>query len=197
MDQLRQLWRRLLAWSLIGSSLLPLQGFAQSDPISAGTASDQARAFDFILGAWHVNNHFLVKRLQHSNQWVDFESTTDESVLPTNSGNIEVYKTDHWPGFVGMAVRLYDPETKQWTIYWTDNRFSRGILQPPLTGTFKDGLGVFEGDDSFHGTPIIVRYTWQSVDHDHARWTQAFSTDHGKAWETNWIMEFTRMTATP
>jgi hypothetical protein len=194
MNEMRRMGNWLLTWGL-ACGVLPTQAFAQSAPVTAGTASDQASAFDFIIGTWHVNNHFLVKRLQHSDQWLDFESTTDERELPTDTGNIETYRTSHWPDFVGMAVRLYNPETRQWIIYWTDNRFSRGVLQPPVTGTFKDGLGVFEGNDSFSGRPIIVRYTWQSIDHDHARWTQAFSADQGQSWETNWIMEFTRMAA--
>ena len=185
----------LLVLSLLGT-LLPLRGFAQPGHHTAVSKPklgySQAGAFDFILGAWAVSNHFLVKRLQHSHQWIDFESTTLESALPTGTGNTEIYRTNHWPDFVGMAERLYNPQTGQWSIYWTDNRFSRGMLQPPVTGTFKDGLGVFEGKDSFNGTSIIVRYTWRSIDHDHAHWTQAFSTDEGRSWETNWIMEFTR-----
>jgi len=157
-------------------------------------ARGQAYAFDFILGTWKVSNQRLAKRLQHSHQWIDFESTDVQRKLPTGLGNIEVYKTSYWPNFVGMSLLLYNPDTHQWTIYWTDNRFSRGVLQPPVAGSFNNGVGIFLGKDSFNGIPIIVRYTWRSLDHDHARWTQAFSTDHGKSWETNWIMHFTRTT---
>ncbi len=35
-----------------------------------------------------------------------------------------------------------------------------------------------------------VRYTWNKVDDDHARWEQAFSYDN-RTWETNWTADFT------
>ncbi|HEY7888677.1 MAG TPA: hypothetical protein VIC29_10675 [Steroidobacteraceae bacterium] len=153
----------------------------------------QARAFDFLMGTWSVQNRSLAQRLQHSHEWLKFRSTASESPLRTGTGNLEYYTTNHWPDFVGMALRLYDPKTGGWRIYWSDNRFSRGVLQPPLTGSFQGGRGVFEGADHFNGIPIVVRYTWRSFDHDHARWSQAFSRDKGATWETNWIMDFTRI----
>ncbi|HJQ37589.1 MAG TPA: DUF1579 domain-containing protein, partial [Thermoanaerobaculia bacterium] len=51
-----------------------------------------------------------------------------------------------------------------------------------------DGVGHFEGDDHHEGTPVRVRFTWTQE----PRWEQAFSTDGGATWETNWIMRFTR-----
>ena len=41
-----------------------------------------------------------------------------------------------------------------------------------------------------------VRWLAQTATHgdtDHARWEQAFSEDGGQTWETNWIMESTRI----
>jgi len=167
---------------------------ADASAVAASAASDtQAHAFDFLMGTWRVQNRLLAKRLQHSHQWLQFQSTDVESPLPTGTGNLEYYLTDHWPNFVGMGLRLYDPQTRKWTIYWTDNRFSSGVLQPPVTGDFHDGRGVFEGPDHLNTIPIIVRYTWRSSDHDHAHWTQAFSRDNGRSWEVNWIMDFTRI----
>src|SRR5690348_3190916 len=94
----------------------------------------QARAFDFLMGTWKVQNTFLVKRLQHSHQWLKFQASDIESPLRTGTGNLEYYLTNQWPGLVGMALRLYDPHARKWTIYWSDNRFSRGVLQPPVSG---------------------------------------------------------------
>jgi hypothetical protein len=64
-------------------------------------------------------------------------------------------------------------------------------LEPPVVGGFDGAIGHFEGTDTDTGVPIDVRFTWTVIDADHARWQQAFSRD-GAAWETNWIMEFTR-----
>jgi hypothetical protein len=175
----------------------PLMASLSVAPITQAATSPayeeaQAHAFDFLMGTWKVQNTFLAKRLQHSRQWLKFKATDIESPLRTGTGNLEYYLTNHWPGFVGMGLRLYDSTTNEWRIYWSDNRFSRGVLQPPVIGTFHNGRGVFEGPDHFGGVPIIVRYTWRSVDHDHARWSQAFSRDDGHTWEVNWIMAFTR-----
>ena len=42
------------------------------------------------------------------------------------------------------------------------------------------------------GRPIRVRYRWTVLGDDACRWDQAFSTDKGGTWETNWIADFTR-----
>jgi hypothetical protein len=38
-----------------------------------------------------------------------------------------------------------------------------------------------------------VRYRWSDISATTARWEQAFSTDKGETWETNWIMRSTRV----
>ncbi|MHB8812445.1 MAG: hypothetical protein ACYDAE_04190 [Steroidobacteraceae bacterium] len=181
--------------SLLGC-LAALAAGAANEPAEAvnhSSGAAQAHAFDFLMGNWSVHNTFLAKRLQHSHQWLQFQAIDTEAPLHTGTGNLEYYTTSHWPGFVGMGLRLYDPQAGKWRIYWSDNRFSRGVLQPPVEGSFHGGRGVFEGPDDFNGISIVVRYTWRSVDRDHARWTQSFSRDDGRTWETNWIMAFTRM----
>lgn len=67
------------------------------------------------------------------------------------------------------------------------------MLQPAVFGAFADGVGTFEGDDTLHGRPIRVRQLWTGVDTATPRWEQAFSGDGGKTWETNWVMDFSRM----
>lgn len=167
---------------------------ANASPGAGSTVVDtQAHAFDFLMGTWAVQNQLLAVRLQHSHEWLRFPSTDCESPLRTGTGNLEYYLSSHWPDFVGMGLRLYDPQTHKWAIYWSDNRFSRGVLQPPVIGDFHDGRGLFEGPDHLNTVPIIVRYTWRSADHDHARWSQAFSRDNGRSWEVNWIMDLTRI----
>jgi hypothetical protein len=177
------------AW--LGALVFSFPVFADTKP-AAGDA--QAHAFDFLMGDWTIENMFLAKRLQHSHEWLRFHATDVERPLRTGSGNLEYYSTAHWPDFIGMSLRLYDPHTRQWTIYWSDNRFSAGVLQPPVKGVFDHGRGVFEGPDHFGKAAITVRYTytWHGNDPNHVRWTQAFSPDNGKTWETNWIMDFTR-----
>ena len=105
-------------------------------------------------------------------------------------GNEDVFRTDHDGGFVGMSFRFFDPETKQWSIYWADSR-RPGLLDPPVLGSFSGDTGVFEGDDTFDGRPILVRFIWSGVTTPTPRWEQSFSDDGGETWETNWVMDFT------
>jgi hypothetical protein len=89
-----------------------------------------------------------------------------------------------------MSFRFFDPEKKRWSIYWADSRRC-GELDPPVLGSFSGDTGVFVGEDTFEGRPILVRYVWSSVTTPKPRWEQAFSEDDGESWETNWVMDFT------
>jgi hypothetical protein len=66
-------------------------------------------------------------------------------------------------------------------------------LQPPLVGKFENGIGTFFADDTFNGQAIRVRFIWNEITEDSARWEQAFSPDGGATWEVNWVMWFKRM----
>jgi hypothetical protein len=61
-----------------------------------------------------------------------------------------------------------------------------------VVGAFENGVGTFYGRDQHNGTPVLARFIWSDIRRDSARWQQAFSTDEGKTWETNWIMHMTR-----
>jgi hypothetical protein len=61
----------------------------------------------------------------------------------------------------GLTLRTFDSQKHQWSIYW-DN-----------------------------GRPVKVRFTWNKIDQNHARWEQAFSYDN-RTWETNWTADFER-----
>jgi hypothetical protein len=91
-----------------------------------------------------------------------------------------------------MSFRFFDLETRLWSIYWADSRRT-GLLDPPVVGSFASGVGIFEGGDTFNGQSIRVRYTWSRTNTEWPRWEQAFSPDRGKTWETNWIMDATRV----
>ena len=63
---------------------------------------------------------------------------------------------------------------------------------PPLIGGFSDGIGTFFAEEEFENTPILVRFLWTNMSNEYANWAQAFSTDKGDTWETNWTIAFTR-----
>lgn len=157
---------------------------------AAERGGDRARDFDFWMGRWSIHNRRLRERLKGSTEWDEFASTCVAHPLPGGLGNEDEYRTDFAGGFVGMSFRFFNRATNQWAIYWADSR--RGVLDPPVVGTFSGDTGIFEGTDTFEGRPIRVRFTWSLVTTASPRWEQAFSADGGKTWETNWVMEMTR-----
>jgi hypothetical protein len=199
----------LLIFGATGSITSLAQTSLSQAASKSGAAGEPAglHDFDFIYGKWRMPNQRLTKRLAGSHDWVDFISCDEASPLPGGVGDIDYYKTSYWKDFVGMTVRTFDPKTGLWRIYWVDNTFSEGVIQPPVVGKFNGNVGIFEGPDTFNGMPIIVRYTWtvnpQGVSGTAkweqalnpkgapvvATWEQAFSTDGGKTWETNWYNE--------
>jgi hypothetical protein len=162
---------------------------------NASAARDGSHDFDFIYGRWRMPNRRLKKRLAGSHDWATFITCDVGRPLPGGIGDIDYWKTDYWKNFVGVTVRTYDPKSGLWRLYWVDNTFSGGVIQPPVVGKFHGNTGVFEGPDTYDGKPIVVRFTW-TINPKGSRvvatWSQAFSADGGKTWEVNWYNEFIR-----
>jgi hypothetical protein len=146
--------------------------------------------FDFLVGTWDSVQRRLVKPLAGSSEWDEFTGRTRCYRMFDGAANVdEVTFPDK--GYSGVSVRLLNPETDEWSIYWANSR--NGILAlPPVVGRFVDGVGEFFSEEDWEGRPIVVRYRWFDITDTSARWAQAFSTDKGKTWETNWDAEFTR-----
>ena len=92
------------------------------------------------------------------------------------------------------AFRSFDPATRTWAIWWLDGRTPHH-LDVPVIGCFSGGEGTFFADDTFEGNPIKVRFIWKENPGSEPTWEQAFSSDVGATWETNWTMKFKRSTA--
>jgi hypothetical protein len=182
----------LLAAIVMATSAHAAQDHTQPAP---ARVRDGSHDFDFLYGKWRMPNHRLVKRLVGSHQWDDFVTCDEGKPLPGGIGDMDIMRANYWPDFVGVTVRTYDAQTGLWRLYWVDNQFSHGVMDPPVVGKFNGNVGVFKGDATFNGKPIIMRFIWtlspkgsQTV----AKWEQAFSADGGKTWETNWRNELIR-----
>jgi hypothetical protein len=156
-------------------------------------ASDGRHDFDFIHGRWRVQNERLRERLTGSSDWEVFNALDECRPLLDGLGNLEEFHTEWNGGFEGLALRLYDLEAKEWRIHWASNR--SGVLDPPVSGRFEDGVGTFHGIDQHEGRPVKVRFQWSHASVNSAHWQQAFSIDDGATWETNWHMWFRRLDA--
>jgi hypothetical protein len=110
---------------------------------TATPARDGSHDFDFQTGHWRIRNHRLKERLQGCTEWETFEATQETRLLPGGLGNVDTFLTEHWPGFAGMSLRLYNPSTRKWSIYWVSNRM--GALEPPVVGSFENGIRSLRG----------------------------------------------------
>jgi hypothetical protein len=150
------------------------------------------RDFDFWMGRWSCRNRWLRERLVGSTEWEEFDSTVVARRTLDGIGNEDMFRTDHAGGFTGMSFRFFDPASGVWSIYWADSR-RPGLLDPPVLGGFDGDAGIFEGDDEWDHRPVRVRFTWSRITTPTPRWEQAFSAHGGETWETNWVMDFTRV----
>ncbi len=145
--------------------------------------------FDFLAGTWDVANRRLRTRHEGCTDWDEFPG---RSTMRPHLGGLANVDEIAFPtkGWSGMTVRLFDLEARQWGIWWVNSR--DGKLQAPVFGGFRGDVGEFLGEDLDEGRPVQVRYRWTRQGPDAARWEQAFSTDAGLTWETNWVMDLKR-----
>jgi hypothetical protein len=150
--------------------------------------------FDFLIGHHQVHHRKLRTRLNNCTQWDEFEGTHEMRTLLDGMGNLETHymqPADANP-VEGMALRLFNPVTRLWSIYWADNQ--RATLDVPVIGSFENKIGHFFARDTFNGKPITIQFLWDATNPDRPVWSQAFSPDKGKTWEWNWYMYFRRDT---
>lgn len=166
----------------------------QDAPEAQASASHD---FDFLVGSWVVQHRKLRLRLAHSDEWETFSGTCDMRMLLGGAANVDdnVLRTPEGM-YTAASLRAFDAVTKKWSIWWLDGRHP-DQLDSPVTGEFRNGVGLFFGDDTLNGKPIKVRFMWSGITPNSARWQQALSADGGKTWETNWVMDFTRASGAP
>ena len=142
--------------------------------------------FEYLTGKWLMKHKMLKKRFQKNNEWVEFESTDENFGTMLNGlGNTDIYRAtlDGKP-FEGFTLRLFNPKTKLWSLYWVAS--NTGVLDPPVVGSFEGNIGRFYCNDVYQGKPIIMMFAWDKTNPEEPVWYQAFSPDNGKTWEWNW-----------
>lgn len=167
-------------------------GKAHSEGIIASATSSQ-NDFDFLVGKWKVHNRRLKTGLNNSTEWIEFDAFAECRKILNGFGNIDSFQTvfDGKP-YEGMALRLFNPKTRLWSIYWANADMV--VLDVPQVGSFENKIGRFYARDILEGRGIIVQYYWDVTSPKAPSWSQAFSPDNGQTWEWNWYMTFHRQT---
>jgi len=176
-----------------------------SQPASAQTATPSSAAttqlhdgqhdFDFEIGSWKIHLKRLKDLLASSTTWVEFDGTSVTRKIWDGRGNFEEFETDSAGGHIeGLTLRVYNPETHQWSIYWANSK-DPNLGQPitPMVGEFKNGIGQFYDQELWNGRSVFVRFIWSNITANSAHFEQSYSDDGGKTWEVNWITDQTRV----
>jgi hypothetical protein len=180
-------------------SLCIVQGHAfQTSSTSSSptgkTQRDGAHDFDFLIGNWKAHVRRLPDRLDGSNTWDVYDGISNHKKILDSNANFEEFEVDSPEKHLhikAQTLRLYNPESHQWSIYLLD--LDKGELSlPPVVGQFTGNQGEFFHQEDFKGRVILVRYVWLNISPRSARMEQSFSPDGGKTWEVNWICELSR-----
>jgi hypothetical protein len=165
----------------------PLRTNAAGELLIEASPTSSVSDFDYLVGKWKLTNKKLKCRLNGCTEWSPvFESYVDMEKVLGGMGNTDQYfENVSGKPFRGLALRLFDPTTRLWSIYWVDG--SRGTMDPPVVGSFSGGVGHFFGRDTYQGRPIVVVFRWDVRNPEFPVWSQAFSADGGKTWEWNSI----------
>lgn len=183
----------LITLVLVALFSVALQAQTTSDPANL-PQRDGSHDFDFLIGDWKAHVRRLPDRLNNSNAWDEYDGISNHHKLLDSNANFEQFEVtspDKKLHIKAQTLRLYNPTTRQWSIYLID--LDNGTLDtPPVVGGFTGKRGEFFHQETFKGRTILVRYVWLDLSPKSARMEQSYSPDGGKTWEVNWICELSR-----
>jgi hypothetical protein len=150
-----------LAAIIVFGAPISTAGAVQPEPAIApasatattGAVHDGSHDFDFPIGDWKAPVRVLRDRLNRSNDRVVYEGTSKHKKLLDSNANFEdfdAFSTQLNKRNKGQTLRLYNPETRQWSINLLDvDQGTPGL--PPVTGEFAGKSGEFYNQDTYKG----------------------------------------------
>lgn len=182
----------------IGAALIALPASTRAaNPQSAAQHAaihDGQHDFDYLLGSWKIHLRRRLNPLTGSNRWVEFDGTVVCRKIWAGRGELEQFDVDNPEKHIvihGLTIRLYDRDSGQWHIYWS-NADKGTIDWPPMEGHFTAGRGEFYDQEDHDGKLVLVRFIWTRTNTQSPHFEQSFSGDWGKTWEVNWITDQTK-----
>ena len=157
----------------------------------AASKNSSRHDFDFLLGGWKIRNRKLQRPLAGCDKWDEFEATHDFHRILLGLGNFDIFSAElDGKPFEGFTLRLFDPKTRLWTIYWADSKAV--ALDSGKVGSFDGDIGEFFAREMLDGKDIIVKFHWDKRAPEAPVYSAAFSADGGRTWEWNWFAYFER-----
>jgi putative component of membrane protein insertase Oxa1/YidC/SpoIIIJ protein YidD len=93
--------------------------------------------------------------------------------------------------FEFLNLRLYNPQTHQWSDYFATSR--DGTFFKPMIGEFKNGRGEFFFQEKLDGHAMFFRSVISDITPGSCRFEDAFSDNGGKTWKVKGIAIDTRV----
>jgi len=102
----------------------PQHGAAQQNSGASSTTQEPARDgqhdFDWDMGTWKTHQRRLMRPLTGSTEWVEYNGT-DVVRKIWDGANQGIVEADGSAGHLEiLTLRLYDPQTHQWNIYFSN-----------------------------------------------------------------------------
>jgi hypothetical protein len=194
MDVAERVAKLVLAAAIcVTPTIIPASAL-QSAASGRASPRDGQHDFDWEMGQWATNVRVLRNPLSGAPpDWAEFRGTSIvKPILGGRANSVELSVKNDKGTIEGVALRLYNPEARQWSLNYASLR--GGVLTAPVYGGFDGkGRGLFYGQDTLEGRVILVRFAITVVSPQEARFEQGYSADGGVTWETNWIAVDTRI----
>ena len=184
-----------LVTAVLVAVLFSIAGMLEAQDATAPAMTplrDGHRDFQFLLGKWKYRLKRLQNPLTGSKSWIEFDGVGTCREIWNGSAQIEEAEFNGPSGKIqGMMVRLYNPQSHQWSLNWVNA--AKGTFDIPTIGSFKDGVGEFYDQEPYNGRTILVRYIWSKTTTTSPHFEQSYSEDGGKTWEVNWVTDQVRV----
>jgi hypothetical protein len=125
----------------------------QGNVSQASEERDGQRDFDFHFGTWKTHVRRLLRPLSGSTTWAEYEGTSTVREVWDGRASLFELDVDGPEGRIeGVGLRLYNPQSRQWSLNWANPndgiiiRSGKPIATSiPLRGSFGPELDSHSG----------------------------------------------------
>lgn len=163
---MRQLFKFLVLAAALNFSIAQSLAQQNQQTDNKPCSSAEARQFDFWLGEWEV---FAGGKLAGRNK-----------ISSASGGCALLEEYEGVKGYQGKSLNFYNTGIGKWQQLWVGS--AGDILL--LTGDYKDGKMVLEGESTQQDTKVLDRITWHNNSAEGTvRQVWEKSSDEGKTWK--------------
>ena len=115
--------RRHIIPLLAAATLAATTAHAQPARVPPPATHDGAHDFDFLIGDWKAHVKRMPERLVGSTTWVEYDGRSNHHKMFGTNANLEDFEVDDPRDHLhikAQTLRLYDPTSRQWSIYGVD-----------------------------------------------------------------------------